>query len=71
MRKSTKIVALDQHMDSITVAVAEPGRRPPELSGDIANTPEAVAKLTRRLSRLRNCDFVTKPVRADTVCIDS
>ena len=25
MRKSTKTVALDQHMDSITVAVAEPG----------------------------------------------
>ena len=51
MRKSTKIVALDQHMDSITVAVAEPGRRPPELYGDIPNTPEAVAKLARRLSR--------------------
>ncbi len=51
MRKSTKIVALDQHMDSITVAVAEPGRRPPELYGDIANTTEAITQLARRLSR--------------------
>ena len=45
MRKSTKVVALEQHMDSITVAVAGPGRQAPELYGDIPSTPEAVSKL--------------------------
>ena len=59
MWKSTKTVALDQHMDSITVALAAPGRRPPELYGDIPSTPEAVTKLARRLddgsTRLRFC----------------
>jgi len=59
MRKSTKVVALEQHMDSITVAVAGPGRRAPELYGDMPSTPEAVSKLARRLddgnTRLRFC----------------
>jgi transposase len=59
MWKSTKTVALDQHMDSITVALAAPGRRPPELYGDIPSTPEAVTKLARRLddgsTQLRFC----------------
>ena len=38
MRKSTKFVALEQHVDSITVALAYPGRRLPELYGDIPAT---------------------------------
>lgn len=59
MWKSTKVVALDQHMESITVAVAGAGRGLPELYGDIPATPEAVRKLVRRLddgrSDLRFC----------------
>jgi len=59
MWKSTKIVALDQHMDSITVAFADGGRRLPQLYGTIPSTPSAVAKLARRLddgrTQLRFC----------------
>ncbi len=59
MWKATKIIALDQHIESTTVAIAWPGRRPPELNGDIPSTPEAVRKLVRRLddgrTRLRFC----------------
>jgi len=59
MRKSTKIVALDQHMDSLTVATAGPGRQAPQFHGDIGSTREAVTKLVRRLddgkTRLRFC----------------
>ena len=55
----TKIVALDQHMDSITVALTIAGNRSPELYGDIPPTSEAVNKLVRRLddgsTRLRFC----------------
>ena len=49
MLKSTKFVALDQHVDSITVATAVPGRGKPAQYGQIASTPDAVAKLARRL----------------------
>ena len=59
MWKPTKTIGLEQHMDSITVGLAAPGRRPPELYGDIPSTPEAVTKLVRRLddgrTRLRFC----------------
>ena len=48
MWKSTKTVALEQHMDAITVAVAAPGP-PTEFCGDIPSTPEAVRKLVGRL----------------------
>jgi len=49
MLESTKFVALDQHLDSITVATAVPGRGKPAQYGQIASTPDAVAKLARRL----------------------
>jgi transposase len=59
MGKSTKTIALDRHMDSITVAVAALGRRAPELYGDIPPTHQVVTKLVRRLddgsTRLRFC----------------
>ena len=59
MRRSTKIVAMDIHTDSIVVAVAEPGRKVPRLFGTIASTSEAVAKLAEQLggpsTRLRFC----------------
>ena len=50
MSKYTKIVALDQHQDSITVAIAEPGRQAPRPYGKIASTPEALTQLAQRLS---------------------
>ena len=49
MWKSTEPVALEQHMDAITVAVAAPGRQPSEFCGDVPSTPEAVRKLVGRL----------------------
>jgi transposase len=59
MSKYTKIVALDQHQDSITVAIAEPGPQAPRLYGQIASTPAALSQLARRLddgqSHLRFC----------------
>jgi transposase len=59
MSKYTKIVALDQHQDSITVAIAEPGRQAPRPYGKIASTPEALTQLAQRLSdgstRLQFC----------------
>ncbi|MBQ34876.1 MAG: IS110 family transposase [Candidatus Latescibacteria bacterium] len=59
MRKTTKIVALDQHMESMTVALLGSRQRTPVIYGNIANTPAAVAKLARGLddgkTRLRFC----------------
>jgi len=49
MWKFTKTVALEQHMDNITVAVAAPGRQPPEFCDDVPSTSEAVRKLMGRL----------------------
>ena len=43
-------VGLDVHKDSITIAVAWPGRGEPESRGEIANRPKSVAKLVQRLS---------------------
>lgn len=43
-------VGLDVHKDSISVAVARPGRGKPELRGEIANKPKSVAKLVQRLA---------------------
>ena len=45
MGQSTKVVALDIHRDSITVAVADPDRQEPRLYGTTASTGEAVAPL--------------------------
>ncbi len=59
MRKPTKVVALDIHRDSITVAIADPYRTEPRLYGTIASTGEAVAKLAGTLAdastQLRFC----------------
>lgn len=51
MRQYTKYVGLDVHKDSITVALAQSDGKEPALYGQLANTPEAVAKLARQLSR--------------------
>lgn len=49
----TSFVGLDVHKDTISVAVARVGRDPESL-GTISNTPEAVAKLMRRLGPAKN-----------------
>ncbi len=45
MTKFSKYVGLDTHKDTIVVAIAEAGQSKPRYYGEIANTPEAVAKL--------------------------
>ena len=50
MTKCSKYVGLDTHKDTIAVAIAEAGQSQPRYCGEIANTPEAVAKLVRKLS---------------------
>ncbi len=42
-------VGLDVHKDSISVAVASPGRGEPEQRGEIANKPKTIARLAERL----------------------
>lgn len=51
MRQYTKYVGLDVHTDSITVALTQSDGKEPALYGQLANTPEAVDKLARQLSR--------------------
>jgi transposase len=43
-------VGLDVHKETITVAVAEPGREEPIYRGEIANAPKKVEKLIAKLS---------------------
>lgn len=50
MRKSTKVVALDIHRESITVAIAEGSRKAPRLYGTIPSTGEALSKLAAKLA---------------------
>lgn len=59
MHQSTKVVALDVHKDSITVALAGEDRKTPRLYGTIPSTGEALSKLAGKLSdpetQLRFC----------------
>ncbi|MGB5517715.1 MAG: IS110 family transposase, partial [Gammaproteobacteria bacterium] len=50
-RQYPAYIGLDTHKDTITVAVAQAGRGAPELRGEIANKPKAVARLVERLNR--------------------
>lgn len=50
MNEYAKYVGLDTHKETIVVAVATIGRQPPELHGQIPNTPEAIRKLAKKLS---------------------
>ena len=45
MRKTMKVVALDIHKESTTVALAGSDRKEPRLYGDISSTGEAISKL--------------------------
>ena len=61
MRKSTLFVGLDEAKDSIAVAVAESGREGEVRDyGTIANTPEALTKLVRKLGRPRDLSFAVE-----------
>jgi transposase len=58
MEKDIRFVGLDVHKETIAVAVAEAGAGPARSVGTIPHTPEAVAKLVRKLgapARLRCC----------------
>lgn len=51
MKRMIRFIGLDVHKDFISVAVANEGRGEVESHGEIANTPSAVGKLARQLSR--------------------
>jgi len=59
MEQSTKFIGVDVHKATLAVAVADGGGGEVRYMGEIANTPEAVAKLVRQLrkgaSRLSFC----------------
>jgi transposase len=58
MSKSLRFVGLDVHKNSIAIAVAEDGRGPAELYGEIPNDWETLRKTLRRLAKgcsLRCC----------------
>ncbi len=51
MKCTTKFVGLDVSKGVISVAVSEQEHVPPRFLGNIANTPEAIRKLVKRLGR--------------------
>lgn len=55
--KYTTFVGLDVHKNTVTVAVAREGREAAESLGTINNSPEAIAKLVRRLGSVKNLYF--------------
>jgi len=44
-------IGLDVHKDTISIAIAAPGRGQPQYRGEIANSPKAVAKLVEKLNK--------------------
>lgn len=57
MKEYTRFIGLDVHKASITVAYAEAGRSEPVDYGDIPNTPEAIAKMVKKLAREQESHF--------------
>jgi transposase len=51
MKEFSKFVGMDVHKATIAVAVAEAGGGEVRYGGEIANTPEAIAKLVRQLRK--------------------
>ena len=51
MNKFSKYIGLDVHKATIAVAVADANDGETRFFGEIANTPEAIAKLVTRLSK--------------------
>ena len=50
MYEFSKYVGLDTHKDTIAVAISDASGGKPRYYGEIANTPEAITKLTKKLS---------------------
>jgi transposase len=50
MAEYSRFIGLDVHKESVTVAYAQAGRQDPVDYGDVANTPEAVARMVRKLA---------------------
>ena len=50
MHEFSKYVGLDTHKDTIAVAISDASGGKPRYYGEIANTPEAITKLTKKLS---------------------
>ena len=55
--KYTKFVGFDVHKETIAVAVAAEGREAAESLGTINNSPEAIAKLLRKLGSAKSLYF--------------
>jgi len=59
MTEFSKYIGMDVHKETIAVAVAEGNREEPRFLGEIANRPEDVRRLLKRLAgegeRLRFC----------------
>lgn len=55
--KYATFVGLDVHKDTISVAVLQQEARDAENFGTIQNTPEAVAKLVRKLGDVEDLRF--------------
>lgn len=55
--KYTKFIGLDVHKETIAVAVAKEGREAAESVGTIINSPDAIAKLVRKLGPVENLYF--------------
>jgi transposase len=56
MQEIIRFIGLDVHKDFIFVAIADEGRGEVTSCGEVANTPSAVSKLARKLSR-HGCDL--------------
>jgi transposase len=54
MQECSKYIGFDVHKNSITVALAAPGAAPPQVWGTIENSPPAVARLLKKLSRAKH-----------------
>jgi hypothetical protein len=68
--KNIRYVGLDVHAATIAVAVTE-GRGEVRSLGQIPNTPEAVAKLVKKLGTPASSTPATRPAPPATPCIGS
>ncbi len=70
MSEYSAYVGLDVHKDTISVAIAFPGREQPVFRGVIGNRHSSLRRLIRNLTREARCSVsVTRPAHAATACI--